>query len=127
MDTVCKMCTSAKLFNCCYLILSAFYTVVSHLLCFSFSLFPFWCLQHFWQFARHGDKISEKKEQNVRMENASFVFCRYGCFQVSFSPISTTRENNAVFLVWVVWVVHNNTARRSNFKQDESVAFVIHL
>lgn len=40
--------------------------------CISRSLFSFsfWCLPHFWQFARHGDKISEKKEQNVRMENA---------------------------------------------------------
>lgn len=26
------------------------------------------------QFARHGDKVSEKKEQNVRVEKAFFVF-----------------------------------------------------
>lgn len=57
-----------KLFIYCYLVLSSFHAVVcvSHLLCFSF---PFPCSPFgAFQFARHGDKISEKKEQNVRME-----------------------------------------------------------
>lgn len=74
---------------------------VSPSLCFFFFFllsFLFWCHLHFWQFARHGDKISEKKEQNVRMENASFVsaivFVGWMFFSHSFL---TTGENNAVF------------------------------
>lgn len=75
-----------KLFIYCYLVLSSFHAVVcvSHLLCFSF---PFPCSPFgAFQFARHGDKISEKKEQNVRMEekkqkkNACFVCRHHGCF-----------------------------------------------
>lgn len=43
---------------------------------------------HFWQLARHGDKISEEKEQNVRMKNASFVFIIV-LLLFSFSPAPT--------------------------------------
>lgn len=74
-----------------YLVLSHFVlfctvVCVSHLL--FFSLFPFWCLPHFWQFARHGDKISEKKEQNVRLENASFVSVIMVVFKLFSHPFS---------------------------------------
>lgn len=41
-----------------------------------------------WQFARHGDKISEKKEQNVRIKTASFVFVIV-LLLFSFPPVPT--------------------------------------
>lgn len=43
---------------------------------------------HSWQFARHGDKISEKKEQNVRIKTASFVFVIV-LLLFSFFPVPT--------------------------------------
>lgn len=54
------------------------------------------------------------------MEKASFVFVIMVVFKLVFfsSPISNTRENNAVFLILSVCVVHNSTARRSNFKEN---------
>lgn len=72
------------------------YLLLSHFVLFfftllfvylTFSLFPcslFCCLPHYRQFARHGDKISEKKEQNVRMEKASFVFVIMVVFKLVF-------------------------------------------
>ena len=65
-----------------------------------------------FQFARHGDKISEKKEQNVRMEKKQqkkthalyfviiVVFLGGSCLCVFFFPrrFSRAGENHAVFL-----------------------------
>lgn len=131
-----------KLFIYCYLVLSSFHAVVcvSHLLCFSF---PFPCSPFgAFQFARHGDKISEKKEQNVRMEekkqkkrmlclSSSWLFLFGGsCSCVFFhSPISRAGENHAVFLhPPSASVVPNNTERRGNFKIEcKAAVCAVHL
>lgn len=56
------------------------FQVLLRLLNIDCSFFPFFLLFTFWQFARHGDKVSEKKEQNVRIRSgfcASPVLCLF--------------------------------------------------
>lgn len=99
----------------CVLFLHCCFLYISPSLSSLFSPVPFLffgCVPHFGQFARHGDKISEKKEQNVRMKKerkASFVLS---------SPVSTTGENNAVLLICSVCVAHTDTVRESHFQEN---------
>lgn len=85
--------------------------------CFCLSPSPFLCFPpsaHSWQFARHGDKVSEKKEQNVRIK--LHLLCSSLCFCFSHPPpfplsplISAAGENNAVFLILPASVVRKRT------------------
>lgn len=108
-------CVSVKLFICCYLSFSSFCTV-----CVSPSLFSLFPLLMFSTLLA----VCKTRWQNIRKERTKrengkciLCFCYYGFF-ARFS-FSTTRGNNAVFLIISVCVVHNNTVRRSHFNWIE--------
>lgn len=114
------LCGSVKLFICCRLILSSFCTVVcvSHLHSLFFLVLFLVCstllavCKTWWQNIRK----ERTKRENVK---CILCFCHYGRRLVFFfSPISTARENNAVFLILSVCVFHNKTVRRCNFKEN---------